>query len=375
MSGKYSIALGKESARESNAQILILSNLEIKLMTNKQWEGLLALVDGKQLTNKEIGFIIDSPWLPGWCGVSTLDYYTSDEIWLSSNIKAIETFRDVTFLPGFWSEYGMCTEPSAFGARSIWYNENLPHAEKVIHSSYDIASLPQPNVKTDGLLPFMINRLRNLEPRILEAGHSIKFAVTRGPLNIATFLMGTSEFMMLLAMEPEKAHELLDKITRFICDWVQYQKECFPSIEGILLLDDIVGFVGEEDCLEFVVPYLTKAFNCIETKVRFFHNDAYGLVCAPFLSEMGINLFNFAFDHPINQIRELAGPEVALIGNLAPRDILAAGTPGEVYSATQEMIREVTDYKRIIWSCGGGIPQDVSAENLNAFISAVKNFQ
>jgi len=21
------------------------------------------------------------------------------------------------FLPGFWSEYGMCTEPSAFGAR------------------------------------------------------------------------------------------------------------------------------------------------------------------------------------------------------------------------------------------------------------------
>jgi len=343
-------------------------------MNKKQWESILLVIEGKPSTGKEIGFIIDSPWLPGWSGITTLDYYTSDETWLKANFKAIETFPEVTFLPGFWSEYGMCTEPSAFGARSIWYNENLPHAEKVIHSSEDISRLPQPNVKTDGLLPFMINRLKNLEPRIVESGHSIKFAVTRGPLNIATFLMGTTEFMMLLAMEPEKAHELLEKITLFICDWVGYQKECFPSIEGILLLDDIVGFVGEEDCREFAVPYLKRAFEAIPTKIRFFHNDAFGLVCAPFLKEIGINLFNFAFDHPINQIRELAGPEVALIGNLAPRDVLAAGSPAEVYAATRSMIHDVSDRNRIIWSCGGGVPQDVSTENINAFVSAVKDF-
>jgi uroporphyrinogen decarboxylase len=343
-------------------------------MTSKQWDALLSAIGGKSLTGKDIGFIIDSPWLPGWSGVTTLDYYTSDEIWLNSNLKAVEKFPEITFLPGFWSEYGMCTEPSAFGARSVWYSENLPHAERVIHHSDDISRLVQPNVEFDGLLPFMINRLKNLEPRIIESGHSIKFAVTRGPLNIATFLMGTTEFMMLLAMEPDKAHELLEKITRFICEWVQYQKKCFPSIEGILLLDDIVGFVGEAECREFVVPYLRRTFEAIPSLIRFFHNDAFGLVCAPFLKEIGVNLFNFAFDHPINQIRELAGPEVALIGNLAPRDILAAGTPDEVYKATLGMMGDVTDCRSIIWSCGGGIPQNVSSENLNAFISAVQDF-
>ena len=343
-------------------------------MTKIEWDNLLAIVNGESQNEKFVGFIIDSPWLPGWSGVSTLDYYTSDETWLKTNIKAIETFPDVTFLPGFWSEYGMCTEPSAFGARSIWYNENLPHAEKIIHTSDDIASLPQPNVKCDGLLPFMINRLKILEPQIIQSGHSIKFAVSRGPLNIATFLMGTTEFMMLLALEPEKANELLEKITRFICEWVQYQKKCFPSIEGILLLDDIVGFVGEEECREFVVPYLQRSFNAIPTKIRFFHNDAFGLVCAPFLHEIGVNLFNFAFDHPINQIRELVGPEVALIGNLAPRDVLGGGTPDEVYALTLEMMSNVTDRKRIIWSCGGGMPQNVSTENINAFILAVRDF-
>ena len=343
-------------------------------MTSLQWDQLIAVIEGENVAAKEVGFIIDSPWLPGWTGVSTLDYFTSDETWFKSNLLAIETFPEVTFLPGFWSEYGMCTEPSAFGARLVWYSENLPHAEKVIFSSDDIARLPQPNVKYDGLLPFMINRLRNLENRITDSGHSIKFAVSRGPLNIATFLMGTTEFMMLLAIEPEKAHELLEKITRFICDWIFYQKKCFPSIDGILLLDDIVGFVGEEECREFVVPYLKRTFDAFPSRVRFFHNDAFGLVNAPFLKEIGVNLFNFAFDHPINQIRELAGPEVALIGNLAPRDILAAGTPEEVYRATCEMIQGVKDRQRIIWSCGGGIPQHVSTENIKAFVAAVQSF-
>lgn len=343
-------------------------------MTNSQWDNLLAVVQGRNIQKKDIGFIIDSPWLPGWAGISTLDYYSSDEIWLKTNFKAIEQFPDVTFLPGFWSEYGMCTEPSAFGARSVWYAANLPHAEKVIHSSDDIATLPQPNVTCDGLLPFMINRLKLMQPAINKQGHEIKFAVTRGPLNIATFLMGTTEFLLLLAMEPDKAHELLEKIVKFIEDWIRYQKQCFPTIEGILLLDDIVGFVGEEDCREFVVPYIKRCFSAIDSKIGFFHNDAYGLTCAPFLRDMGVDLFNFAFDHPISQIRELAGPEVALIGNLPPRDVLAAGTPEQVYQATQQMMKEAPDHSRIIWSCGGGIPQNVPTKNLQAFVSAVKDF-
>ena len=33
--------------------------------------------------------------------------------------------------------------------------------------------------------------------------------------------------------------------THFVIDWIEYQMEQFPSIEGILLLDDIVGFVGD----------------------------------------------------------------------------------------------------------------------------------
>ncbi len=106
----------------------------------------------------------------------------------------------------------------------------------------------------------MISRLKNNEKAIKDADHQIRFAVARGPLNIASFLMGTTEFMMALTMDPDGSHKLLKKITDFICDWLSWQKECFPSIDGVLILDDIIGFVGETEFQEFVILILKRYF-------------------------------------------------------------------------------------------------------------------
>jgi uroporphyrinogen decarboxylase len=343
-------------------------------MTDNSWSDLVAMIKGKNPGYQPVGFIIDSPWIPGWYGISNIQYYGSDELWLNSNLKAIAMYPDVWFLPGFWSEYGMCTEPSTFGARMVWLEKNLPHAEKVIKSIEDIDKLPRPNVKTDGLLPFMINRLKANEPAIKKAGHNIRFAVTRGPLNIASFLMGTTEFMMSLAMNPDESKKLLGLITDFICEWLAYQKECFPSIDGIFVLDDIIGFVGEYEFSEFVIPGFKRIFSSFDAAVRFLHNDAKGLITASHLQEMNINMFNFSFEHSMGEIRNLAGPEVVLVGNIPPRDVMASGTPEQVREAVKKAAAEASSHNRIIWSVGGGMPPDVRNENITAFINAVKEF-
>ena len=341
-------------------------------MRNSSWNDLVALTDGKKLSYRPVGFIIDSPWVPGWYGISVIDYYSSDEHWLTSNLRVINTFPDVWFMPGFWSEYGMCTEPSAFGSRMIFLENNLPHAERILADISDADRLPQPNVRTDGLLPFMINRLKNSETAIRNADHEIRFAVTRGPLNIASFLMGTTEFMLALALDPDGSHRLLRKITGFICDWLALQRECFPSIDGVLILDDIMGFVGEAEFSEFVLPYFKTIFTNTGAKVRFLHNDAEGLITAKNLKEMGVNVFNFSFNHSIGEIQELSGPDITLVGNIPPRDVMAAGTAGQVDEAVKKAFTETNYHDRIIWSVGGGMPPDVKDENINAFIKAVK---
>ena len=341
-------------------------------MNSRQWNNLLDVINGRQLDTLPTGFIIDSPWLPGWHGISTLDYYTSDTLWFEANKKAIQTFPEIIFLPGFWSEYGMCTEPSAFGAKCRWDEENLPHAEKISGDLDILCALSKPDVRKDGLLPFIINRLKHTQPLIEEVGHEIKFAVARGPLNIASFLMGTTELMMAMMEEPEKCHQFIGMISDFLTDWIGYQMERFPSIEGILLLDDIVGFVGDDLCQKFVVPYFKRIYGAFNAKVNFLHNDAPGLVSAPYLSEIGVNLFNYSFENSIEEIQRLTNHRVTLLGNIPPRDVMKAGTPQDVRNAVQQALANVNDRSRIIMSCGGGMSQEVSSENIAAFHNEVK---
>jgi len=342
-------------------------------MNQTQWDSLIKVVGGETVNPTPTGFIIDSPWLPGWAGISILDYFASDTKWLDANLKAIRSFPDVTFLPGFWSEYGMCTEPSAFGAKCVFHENELPFADKTVETPQQMEALRKPDVRTDGLLPFVLRRLQDARPMIEKEGHFIKFAVARGPLNIASFLMGTTEFMIALKESPRECHVMLSTITEFFCDWIKLQKETFPSIDGVFLLDDIAGFLGEEDFVEFAAPYLKRSFNAIPVAVRFFHNDAGGLVCAPHLADIGVNLFNFSFQHDIKTMQEKTNGKVTLLGNLPPRDVLAAGTPDDVSKGAAEMFSGVSDRRRIIASCGGGVSQNTPTSNIAAFAKAVSS--
>lgn len=343
-------------------------------MTDEQWNGLLAVLRGEQLEPLPVGFIIDSPWLPNWYGVDIIRYFASETVWLGANFKAIETFPDVWFLPGFWAEFGMCTEPSAFGARCIFPPNEFPFPQKSLHNLAQLDELVWPDPATDGLLPFVLDRLKWAQPRIEARGHRIRFSVSRGPLNIASFLLGMTEFLTALKTEPEAVHKLLKRITEFLKRWHQLQRQAFPSIDGMLVLDDVVGFMGEADFMEFAYPYLRELF-AAEVTVKFFHNDAQCAQSLGHYAEIGINLFNPGAQTPLNELRRLAGNGLTLMGNIPPRDVLAQGTPETVAEAARLLLRQTTDHRRLILSCGGGMPPGTSTENIQAFVGAVRSFR
>ncbi len=343
-------------------------------MNAVQWDKLTQIVEGKEVTPLPVAFIIDSPWLPGWYGVSALDYYTSEEIWFDANLKAIQSFPDVIFLPGFWAEYGMCTETSAFGCKCVWREDCLAYPEKAIYDVSQIDHLKIPNVRTDGLLPFVIQRLRRKRDLIERNGHLLKFAVARGPLNICAFILGTTEFLTALRTESGRCHQLLNLVSDFLIQWIAFQKECFSSMEGILLLDDIMGFLGESDYREFVVPYYQKIFRHFGAPINFLHNDASGLITAKYLKAMSVHLYNFSSDHGLDEMRELAGNEITLLGNLPPRDVLADGTPEQVRQAVERSFGRVKTKSRLIVSCGGGVPPGVTSQNIQACVEAARRY-
>jgi len=264
----------------------------------------------------------------------------------------------------------MCTEPSAFGVKCIWPKNQLPFAEKVITNIQDVCSLQKPDPKTDGLPPFVLNRLEHYQHQIQKAGHLIKFAISRGPLNVASFLLGSTEFLTAIRTHPDETQKLLGTVTDFIIDWLELQAETFPSIDGIFVLDDIVGLIGDDDFKQVALPYLSRIFQSFDVTVKFFHNDAPGPVCAPYLPEIGINLFNFSYLHTLAEMKKLTNNTVTLLGNIPPRDVLATGTPQQVRSSVKAALDLVEEKGRIVLSCGGGMPPDVPTENIEAFLPA-----
>jgi uroporphyrinogen-III decarboxylase len=340
-------------------------------MTDKEWNRLVSVVRGETVHPLPTAFIIDSPWLPNWAGHSILDYFTDERIFFEDNLKAIRAFPEAMFLPGFWSEFGMCTEPSAFGSISIWGEDEFPFAKKVLLSPADVERLEKPDARKNGLLPFVIKRLKHLQPEIEKAGHRIRFAVARGPLNIASFLMGTPEFMEALKIEPELMHRLLEIVTDFLVEWIAVQREAFPTIDGIFLLDDIVGFVSRRDFETFGLPYLKRAFDA-DVTVKFFHNDAPAKASAPLIEAAGINLFNFGIQHTLSDMKAWTNNRIALMGNIPPRDVLAEGTPQDVEHSVREMLNSIEDKSRLIVSCGGGMPPHAPTENIQVLISTVQ---
>ena len=340
-------------------------------MTDRQWNQLLSVLRGETTDPLPIGFIVDCPWLPGWCGLPIAEYLSSETRWFAANRRAIETFPDVWFLPGFWSEFGMCTEPSAFGSRCSFPANEFPFAEKTITSIEQIADLRTPDPRSDGLLPFMLNRLKWARPQIEELGHRIRFSVSRGPLNIATFLMGTTEFLMAIKTDPEPMHRLLRVITDFLKQWHALQREAIPTIDGLLMLDDIVGFMGEKDFLAFGLPYLRELY-ATDVSVKFFHNDAACAKSIKYYADAGINLYNPGVQTPLAEMRRLSDNRLTILGTIPPRDVLAQGTPADVRAAVQKLLADTPDRSRLILSCAGGMPMGVTTENVQAFIEAAR---
>jgi uroporphyrinogen-III decarboxylase len=339
-------------------------------MRQEQWDLLRRCVAGEPLAAPPVALIIDSPWLPGYRGVSTLDYLTVPEIWLDTNLAVEREFPDVIFVPGFWCEMGMGAEPSAFGCKVSFHHDRTPGVHALAPDIQDLKGLAPPDPHRDGLLPVILNYYRLLRPRVEDAGHVIKIVAARGPLVLATHLLGVSEFLLAMKTDPAATHQLLRTTTTLVRTWLEAQVEAVGSVEGILVLDDLVGFVSLPDYREFAHPYLQQIFQAFPEAMKFFHNDTNNPASFGCYAELGIHVLNFTHLQPLDKVRELVGPTVCLMGNVPPLDVLARGTPEAVEQSVAQCRRAHPSTQGWLLSAGGGTSPGTPGENIHALVAA-----
>jgi uroporphyrinogen-III decarboxylase len=322
-----------------------------------------------------VGLIVDSPWLPGYAGIDTRDYFLFPDKWLEINKGLLTRFPGAVWLPGFWVEYGMAVEPSAFGAKVRFYPDRPPSIEPVVTDLDFWAGEIQPvNPLEDGLMPLALRLYEAMESRLQAEGLGIKMVCARGPMAITSWLVGMTPLMMGLVMNPDQISKLLETVTTSIIDWLRAQLDTLREPEGVMLLDDVVGMVSKDHYETFIHPHLRRIFDAFDGLIRIYHNDTPCPHLLESLAGANFDVFNFSHELDIAEVKAKMGHRVALLGNVPPLDIGVRGTPEQVSEWAQQCLEKGAPGGGMILSFGGGVSPGTPPENIDALLDAARRY-
>jgi len=338
------------------------------------WEAFKQAAALKEPEEVPVGLIVDSPWLPGYAGIDTRDYFLVPERWLEINKGLLTRFPGAVWVPGFWVEYGMAAEPSGFGVRMHFHDDRPPSVESVVTDLDFWADVKPANPREDGLMPLVLRLYALAEERLQAEGLGVRMVCARGPMTIASWLMGVMPLMEGIATKPETISRVLEAMTTTIIAWLHAQLDTLHNPEGIMLLDDLVGMVSKRHYETVVHPHLRRIFDEFEGLVRVYHNDTPCRHLLASLTEANFDVLNFSHEIDIAEAKSIMGHRVALMGNVPPLDVGVRGTADDVAQSARDCLDKAAKGGGMILSFGGGVSPGTPPENIDALIRAAHDW-
>lgn len=321
-----------------------------------------------------VGLIVDSVWLPGYGGIDTRDYFLFLDKWLEINLGLLERFPEAVWLPGFWIEYGMATEPSAFGAKVHFFRDQPPSIEPLVTDLSFWAEAKPADPYQAGLMPLVLRLYEKMDERLQAEGLGIKMVCTRGPMTTAGWIVGISNLLMGLITEPEHVTRFLSTVTTTLIRWLHAQLDAVRRPEGIMVLDDLVGMASKRLYEDMIHPHLQRIFEEFNGLLRVYHNDTPCMHLVESLAQVGFDVFNFSHEMDIGQVKAKIGRRAAVMGNVPPLDVGVRGTPEEVERWAWECLDKAALGGGMILSFGGGVSSGTPPENIDALLRAARDW-
>jgi len=178
------------------------------------------------------------------------------------------------FIPALRPDVGCSCIASAFGCDYYWGDsvEQTPGLkDKLIKDiEKEVEQLEIPNVYNDGLLPEGLKRIRKFA-EVGEGFIPVSILDAAGGLNVAADLLGMTELLMGMMINPKAVHKLLEKIQITFIKLIDESIKAAGSISNITSTDffeiwcpegfkghcsdDISAMISPEMFEEFSAPY------------------------------------------------------------------------------------------------------------------------
>jgi uroporphyrinogen decarboxylase len=195
-----------------------------------------------------------------------------------------------------------------------------------------------------------------------------------GPFSLVARLLGMTEVMMALMLNPDMVHLLLDKATRFLADYARAFKAVGAG--GVIIAEPAAGLLSPEQCQEFSSSYVRRIVEAVQDEnfIVILHNCGRTTNLVPSLLSTGARGFHFGNAVQMTDILPQVPEDVLAFGNLDPSGVFRSATPHTVKAKTLELLRQTTGSPNFVLSSGCDIPPGTPLANIDAFYAALGEF-
>jgi uroporphyrinogen decarboxylase len=166
-----------------------------------------------------------------------------------------------------------------------------------------------------------------------------------------------------LNTEPKLFRELLHKIAQATILYLKAQIAAGAS--AVQLFDTWCGELNLRDYTHFVVPAVREVISGVGASVPIIYYTKASQHLLPAIVSAGADVLSVDWRISLAELRKMAGPNVAIQGNLDPAVLFAP--PDKIRAATLDIVTELSGQGHIL-NLGHGILQHTPVENAQVFI-------
>ena len=221
-------------------------------------------------------------------------------------------------------------------------------------------------------VPFVADTIRLLRREL--DGRTPLIGFCGAPFTIAAYLVqgegkeGFAAVKRLMYREPATLEALIEKLCASMADYLRLQ--IAAGAQAVQIFDSWCGILDEADYRRFALPgvaYLLETVQSAGVPAIYFVNGAPHLLAAAVTAKPDV--LGVCWRQPLDAVAAIAGPDIALQGNLDPH-VLFAG-PDTVRARSAGVLRRMAGRRGHIMNLGHGILPETPIASVEALIDAV----
>ncbi len=266
----------------------------------------------------------------------------------------------------------LSVEAECFGAKIHVCDDEVPTVpERLIYTEEEADALAVPAVGS-ARSGIYLEAIRLACERITDRP---VLAGMIGPFSLAARLLDVSEIMIDCYDEPDMVHTVMEKATEFLIHYARAYREA--GANGILMAEPVAGLLSPSLEEEFAAPYVKRIIDAVQNDefAVIYHNCGDNTpMMIPSMLSVGAMAYHFGNAIDLSVMLKKFPADVPVMGNVDPAGVLREGTPEAVRGATLNLLERCAASPNFVVSSGCDIPPMTPWENIDAFFSAVEEF-